>query len=62
MARVRRLDYRGECLLVRVKLACGLTKANGRICEGFRMTAQRDAAACAWGRRPKASREGTRGK
>jgi hypothetical protein len=30
-ARVRRLDYRGECLLVRVMLACGLTKANGRI-------------------------------
>jgi hypothetical protein len=30
-ARVRRLHYRGECLLLRVKLAYGLTKANGRI-------------------------------
>jgi hypothetical protein len=30
-ARVKRLDYRGECLLVRVKLACGSTEANGRV-------------------------------
>jgi hypothetical protein len=30
-ARVRRLDSRDECLLVRVKLACGSTEANGRI-------------------------------
>ncbi len=28
---VRRLDYRGERLLMRVKLACGSTEANGRI-------------------------------
>ena len=31
LARVRRLDCRGECLLVRVKLARGSTKANGRV-------------------------------
>jgi hypothetical protein len=29
-ARVRRLDCRRGCLLVRVKLACGSTEANGR--------------------------------
>jgi hypothetical protein len=32
MARIRRLDCRGGCVLVRVKLACGSTEANGRIC------------------------------
>jgi hypothetical protein len=31
LARVQRLDCRGEGLLVRVKLACGSTKANGRV-------------------------------
>jgi hypothetical protein len=31
LARVRRLDCRGECLLVRVKLARGSTKTNGRV-------------------------------
>jgi hypothetical protein len=30
-ARVRRLDCRGEGLLVRVKLVRGSTKANGRV-------------------------------
>jgi hypothetical protein len=28
-ARMRRIDCRAECLLVRVKLACGLTEAKG---------------------------------
>jgi hypothetical protein len=31
-ARVRRLDCRGERLLLRVKLECGATQVNGRIC------------------------------
>jgi len=31
LARVRRLDYRGEGLLVRMNLARGPIKANGRV-------------------------------
>jgi hypothetical protein len=29
----------GECLLVKVKLACGSTEAKGRLCEGFQTPA-----------------------
>jgi hypothetical protein len=29
----------GECLLVKVKLACGPTEAKGRLCEGFQTPA-----------------------
>jgi hypothetical protein len=37
LARVRRLDCRGEGLLVRMKLAGGSTKANGRVSPGADM-------------------------
>ena len=36
---MRRLDCRGECLLVRVKLACGSTEEKGRLCHGFQTPA-----------------------
>ena len=52
--------------LFRTKKRTGKLRAlisiNVGICEGFRMTAQCDVAAGHRGRRPKASREGTRGK
>src|SRR5262245_47477955 len=37
-------------------------RGHGSFCEGFRMTARRDISTCTGSRRPKASREGTRGK
>jgi len=55
-----KLDF----VLVRIETETGLVgwgEAFGYFCEGFRMPALRDVAAGAGGRRPKASREGTRG-
>ena len=36
-------------------------RSGGRGCEGFRMTPHHDTSRWHWDRRPKASREGTRG-
>jgi hypothetical protein len=46
LARVRRLDRRGEGLLVRVKLACGSTKANGRVRTDSDMSRKRRKRLC----------------
>ena len=51
----------GQCVL-KLPVCCPpFVMRDARCCEGFRMPADRGGAAGAEGRRPKASREGTRG-
>jgi hypothetical protein len=45
---LRRHLHRGGCALAKVKLACGSTKANGRVCWRLLLLCRADDATCRW--------------